>query len=166
MNVPSAAAVPAIVDPLASLRASSVVRAWVLPLMTTALPLTTAFFLGDVTVSLGGAASNTYRTATDGSDSPPGPKIGHGEVVDALGQLDRDDRLRPVGDGHVLDRRGALVGQRQAHPQAMVLVALERGRDGDREVGGGLAGVGLGGCSIDGGSAGMRSDGASGTGSR
>ena len=59
VNVPSAAAVPAIVDPLASLRASSVVRAWVLPLMMTALPLTTAFFLGDVTVSLGGAASNT-----------------------------------------------------------------------------------------------------------
>ena len=59
VNVPSAPAVPAIDDPLASFRASSVVRAWVLPLMVTALPLTIALFLGEVMVILGGVSSNT-----------------------------------------------------------------------------------------------------------
>ena len=54
MNVPSAPAVPAIDDPFASLRASSVVRAWVLPLILTALPLTMALFFGDVIVIFGG----------------------------------------------------------------------------------------------------------------
>ena len=59
MNVPSDSAVPAIVDPLASLRARSVVRAWVLPLISTAVRLTVALFLGDVIVIFGGALSRT-----------------------------------------------------------------------------------------------------------
>ena len=57
--MPSAPAVPAIDDPFASFRASSVVRAWVLPLILTALPLTMLLFLGEVMVIFGGAASNT-----------------------------------------------------------------------------------------------------------
>ncbi len=59
VNVPSDSAVPATDEPFASFRASSVVRAWVLPLMVTALPLMTALFLGEVMVILGGASSNT-----------------------------------------------------------------------------------------------------------
>ena len=59
VNVPSAPAVPAIDVWLAAFRASSVVRAWVLPLMVTALPLTVALFLGEVTVIFGGVLSNT-----------------------------------------------------------------------------------------------------------
>ena len=59
VNVPSAPAVPAIDEPLASLRASRVVRAWVLPLSVTALPLTTALFFGEVIVIFGGDASRT-----------------------------------------------------------------------------------------------------------
>ena len=58
-NVPSAPAVPAIDDPLASFRASSVVRACVLPLMLTALPLTTLLFFGELMVIFGGESSNT-----------------------------------------------------------------------------------------------------------
>ena len=50
---------PAIDDPLAALRASSVVRAWVLPLIVTALRLTIAPFFGDVMVILGGVLSRT-----------------------------------------------------------------------------------------------------------
>ena len=42
-----------------SLRARSVVRAWVLPLMSTALPLTIALFFGEVIVIFGGTSSNT-----------------------------------------------------------------------------------------------------------
>src|SRR4029077_7287780 len=58
-NVPSAPAVPAIDDPLASFRASSVVRACVLPLMLTALPLTVLLFFGELMVIFGGVASYT-----------------------------------------------------------------------------------------------------------
>ena len=56
-KVPSLSAVPATDDPLASFRANSVVRACVLPLIVTALPLMTALFLGEVTVIFGGVSS-------------------------------------------------------------------------------------------------------------
>ena len=56
-KVPSLSAVPATDDPFASFRANSVVRACVLPLMVTALPLMTALFLGEVIVIFGGASS-------------------------------------------------------------------------------------------------------------
>ena len=59
MNVPSAAAVPETDDPFAALRARSVVRAWVLPLISTASPLTVALFLGELMVIFGGVWSYT-----------------------------------------------------------------------------------------------------------
>ena len=59
VKVPSDSAVPAMDEPFAALCASSVVRACVLPLMSTALLLTMALFLGEVMVILGGTLSNT-----------------------------------------------------------------------------------------------------------
>ena len=59
VKVPSDSAVPAIDDPFAALCASSVVRACVLPLMSTALPLTMALFFGELIVIFGGTLSNT-----------------------------------------------------------------------------------------------------------
>ena len=65
LNVPSAPAVPPTDDPLAALRAANVVRAGVLPVMVTALPLTVPLFFGEETVIFGGELSNTYRTTGD-----------------------------------------------------------------------------------------------------
>ena len=59
VNVPSDSAVPATCEALASFRARRVVRAWVLPLIVTALPLTTALFFGEVMVIFGGTLSKT-----------------------------------------------------------------------------------------------------------
>ena len=59
VNVPSDSAVPATDDPFAVFRARRVVRAWVLPLIVTALPLTTALFLGETMVSFGAVESST-----------------------------------------------------------------------------------------------------------
>ena len=80
---------PAIDDPLASLRASSVVRAWVLPLIVTALPLTTALFLGEVIVIFGGVVVEDVAHGRGLIRLAAGADDRDREVVDAVGQLDR-----------------------------------------------------------------------------
>ena len=59
VKLPSDSAVPAMDDPFAALCAMSVVRACVLPLMSTALLLTMALFFGEAIVILGGTLSKT-----------------------------------------------------------------------------------------------------------
>src|SRR4029453_19024191 len=74
-NAPSGPAGVEMQRPFAPFRGRSVVRAWVLPLISTAWRLTVALFLGVVIVIFGGAASYTNRAASDESDWPAGPTI-------------------------------------------------------------------------------------------
>ena len=59
LNVPSAAAVPAMLWALSLFVAINVERAWTLPLIATLLPLITALFLGEVIVTFGFEVSRT-----------------------------------------------------------------------------------------------------------
>ena len=126
--------------------------------MTTALPLTTAFFLGDVTVSLGGAASNTYRTATDGSDSPPGPKI---VTVKSLMPLVSSTGMIVFGPS-AMATSWIAVGRwsgsvRNTRRRWFLSPSSAAGTVTARSAVASLV-YGSAGCSIEGGSAGMRSE--------